>query len=65
MFARVCYQVRGLAEGFAADCALVRLLASVNIGVLLHVRLLVEALVAVGAGIGPGVRVDEEVGGEG
>lgn len=33
-------------------------------GVLLHVRLLVEPFVAVLAGVGPCVRVDEQVRGE-
>lgn len=65
VLARVGDQVRGLTKGFAAHGALVRLLARVNIGVLLHVRLLVEALVAVGAGVGSRVRVDEQVRGEG
>lgn len=36
-----------------------------NEGVLLHVRLLVEALATVLARIGPGVGVDEQVGGKG
>lgn len=40
-------------------------LTCVDVGVLLHVRLLVEALPAVLAGIGPCVRVDQEVSGEG
>lgn len=61
----VCDQIRGLTEGLATDCALVRLLASMDIGVLLHVGLLVEALVAVGARVGPRVRVDEQVGRQG
>ena len=40
-------------------------LTSVDIGVLLHVRLLVEALAAELAGVGPRVRVDEQVCGQG
>jgi hypothetical protein len=36
-----------------------------DIGMLLHVRLLVEAFPAVLAGVGPRVTVDEEVRGEG
>lgn len=35
-----------------------------NVRVLLHVRLLVEPLAAVLAGVGPRVRVDEQVRGE-
>ena len=35
------------------------------VGVFLHVTLLVEAFAAILARIGPGVGVDEEVGGEG
>lgn len=35
------------------------------VGVFLHIRLLVEALPAVLARVGPGVGVDEQVGGEG
>lgn len=37
----------------------------VDEGVLLHVGLLVEAFAAVRAGVGPGVRVDQQVSGEG
>ena len=40
-------------------------LTGVDIGVLLHVRLLVEALAAELAGVGPRVRVDEQVRGQG
>ena len=36
-----------------------------NIRVLLHVGLLVEPFAAEGAGVGPGVAVDEEVRGQG
>lgn len=61
VFARVSYQVRRLAERLPADGALVRLFARVNIGVLLHVGLLVKPLVAVGTRIGPRVRVDQQV----
>lgn len=39
-------------------------LTRVDVGVLLHVRLLVEALAAELAGVGPRVRVDEQVGGQ-
>lgn len=39
-------------------------LTCVNVGVLLHVRLLVEALAAELAGVRPRVRVDEQVGGQ-
>lgn len=61
VLARMGDQIRRLTKGFAAHGALVRLFARMNIGVLLHVRLLVEALVAVGTGIGPRVRVDQQV----
>ena len=37
----------------------------VYVGVFLHIRLLVEALAAVWAGIRPGVTVDQKVGGQG
>ena len=40
-------------------------LTCVYVGVFLHVGLLVEALATVLAGVGPGVCVDEQVGGEG
>lgn len=64
MFPSVSDQIRRLTKGFATDGALVRLLASVNIGMLLHIRLLMEALVAIGTGIGPRVGVDQQVGAE-
>lgn len=41
-----------------------QLLTSVNVCVLLHVRFLVEPLATELAGVGPGVRVDEEVRGQ-
>lgn len=41
------------------------LLTCVDVGVLLHVALLVEPLAAVVAGIRPRVAVDEQVGGQG
>jgi hypothetical protein len=40
-------------------------LTCVDVGVLLHVRLLVESLAAVLTGVGPGVRVDQQVRREG
>lgn len=40
-------------------------LTRVDVGVFLHVRLLVEALPTELAGIGPSVRVDEQVGRQG
>lgn len=40
-------------------------LTCVDVGVLLHVRLLVEALPTELAGVGPRVRVDEQVGRQG
>lgn len=58
----VCDQIRRLTERLAAHGALMRLFARVNIGVLLHVGLLVEALVAVRTRIGARVRVDQEMG---
>lgn len=61
---RVGDQIGGLAEGLAANLAGVRLLARVDVGVLLHVRLLVEALLAEAARVGARVRVDQQVGGE-
>lgn len=39
-------------------------LTGVNVRVFFHVRLLVEPFAAVLAGVGPGVRVDEEVRGQ-
>lgn len=41
-----------------------QLLTRVNVCVLLHVRFLVEPLATELAGVGPGVRVDEEVRGQ-
>lgn len=41
------------------------MLTCVDVGVFLHVRLLVEALPTELAGVGPSVRVDEQVGGQG
>lgn len=57
-------QVGGLAEGLAAHFALVGFFTGVNVGVLLHVRLLVKPLPAVLARIGPSVRVNEQVRGQ-
>ena len=57
-------EVGRLAERLAALRAFVRLLARVNVRVLLHVGLLVEALVAVAARERPDVGVDEQVRGE-
>lgn len=57
-------QVGRLTERLAADDALVRLLTGVDVGVLLHVRLLMESFAAVLARVRAGVRVDEQVGGE-
>lgn len=65
MFSAVGYQIGGLTEGFSTHRALMGFLSGVYVCVLLHVRLLVEPLSAVLAGVGPGVGVDEEVGGEG
>lgn len=48
----------------AGRVALAGGLTRVDVGMLLHVRLLVEALAAELAGIGPRVRVDEQVGGQ-
>ena len=47
------------------QCVMIyRLLTSVDVGVLFHVRLLVESLATVLARIGTRVRVDQEVGGQ-
>ena len=43
MLAGVCDQVGGLREGLAADIALVWFFTRVNVGVLLHVGLLMES----------------------
>lgn len=43
VLAGVCDQIGRLREGFAANIALVWLLPGVDVGVFLHVRLLVEA----------------------
>lgn len=42
-----------------------RSLTCVDVGVFLHVRLLVEAFPTELAGVGPSVRMDEQVGGQG
>lgn len=57
-------EVGALTKGFPTHLALVRLLACVNEGVFLHIRFLVEPLPTVLARVGPGVRVDEQVGGQ-
>lgn len=57
-------QVGGLAEGFSAHRTLVGLLTCMDVGVLFHVGLLMKPLAAVLAGIGPGVRVDQQMGGQ-
>ena len=56
---------RGKASGLSPIFVCPPLFTCVNIRVFLHVRLLVEAFAAEVAGVGPGVGVDEEVGGEG
>lgn len=50
----------------ATDCVIISALrpTSVNVRVFLHVRLLVEPLAAVLAGVRPRVRVDEQMRGE-
>lgn len=52
-------------RGLAAGDWPWRGLTCVDEGVLLHVRLLVEAFAAVRAGVGPGVRVYQQVSGQG
>lgn len=64
VLATVGDEVRRLAERLAADGTLMGFLASMYVGVFLHVGLLMEPLAAVGAWIGSGVTVDEEVGGQ-
>lgn len=64
VFPAVGDQVGALAEGFTTHLAFVRLFTCVDVCVLLHVRLLVEPLAAVLAGVRPSVRVDEQVCGE-
>lgn len=53
MLAAVSDEVGALAEGFATYLAFVGLLPGVDVSVFLHIRLLVEALATVLAGIGP------------
>lgn len=65
VLAAVGDEVGALAEGFSTHLALVRLLTCVDVGVFLHVRLLVEAFPTELAGVGPSVRMDEQVGGQG
>lgn len=57
-------QVGALAERFTTHLAFVGLFTGVNVSVFLHIRLLVESLAAVLAGVRPRVRVDEQVRGE-
>ena len=64
VLAGVSDQVRTLTECLATDDAFVRLLSRVSVCVLLHVRLLMESLPAVGTGKGPDVAVDQEVSGQ-
>lgn len=64
VFPAVCDQVGALAERFATHLAFVGFFTSVNVRVFLHIRLLVEPLAAVLAGVRPRVRVDEQVCGE-
>lgn len=64
VLAAVGDQVRRLAECLATHLALVRFFTGVYVRVLLHVRLLMEALAAVLARVGPRVRVDEQVRGQ-
>lgn len=65
VFPAVGDQVGALAERFTAHLAFVGFFTSVNVRVFLHIRLLVEPLAAVLAGVRPRVRVDEQVRGEG
>ena len=52
-------------SAWKADDPSKRRLTSVNVRMLLHVRLLVEPLAAVLAGVRPGVRVDKKMRGQG
>lgn len=64
VFPAVGDQVGALAERFATHLAFVGLFTGVNVGVFLHVRLLVEPFAAVLTRVRPRVRVDEQVRGE-
>lgn len=64
VLAHMCDQIRALTERLWAHYTLVRLLTCMYVGMLLHVGLLVEPLAAVLAGVGPRVRVDQEVSGQ-
>lgn len=57
-------EVGALTKGFSTHLTLVRFLTCMNEGVFLHIRFLVEPLPTVLTGIGPGVRVDKQVGGQ-
>lgn len=62
VLARVGNQVRALTEGLAANLAFVGFLTSMYVGMLLHIRFLVETLSAVLTRVGSGVRVDQKMG---
>lgn len=64
VFTAVGDKVGALAECLPTYLTHVGLLAGVNEGVFLHVRLLMEPFATVLAGIGPRVRMDEQVSGE-
>jgi len=61
VFPTVCDQVGRLAERLSAETALVRLLSRVNVGMLLHVGLLVKPLAAELTFKRACVRVDQHV----
>lgn len=57
-------QVAALGERLATHDALVRFLTGVDVGVLLHIRLLVKPLATILTGIRSRVRVDQQVSAE-
>lgn len=61
VLAGVSDQVGTLAERFAADLAFVGFLASMNVSMFLHIRLLVEPFPAVLARVGSGIGVDKQM----
>jgi hypothetical protein len=59
MLSGVCDQVRGLGEALSTDSATVRLLASMDISMLLHITLLMEPLPAEFTRIGSSIGMNE------
>lgn len=64
VFSAVGDEVGALAESFTAHFTHMWFFTCVDEGVLLHVRFLVEAFAAVLTGVGPSVRVDQQVCGQ-